>query len=93
MGAGIAQVTIDKGMTCVLKDMNIQGLSRGEEQIQKNLKTMVKKRRLTQFEADRVYSNLKPTITYDGFDKVRSRLPFLRQFPSSPSLRPFRWIL
>lgn len=66
MGAGIAQVTIDKGMKCILKDMNLKGLARGEEQVQKGLKNKVKKRRLTQFEADRIYSNLLPTVTYDG---------------------------
>jgi enoyl-CoA hydratase/long-chain 3-hydroxyacyl-CoA dehydrogenase len=34
MGAGIAQVTIDKGMKTILKDMNDAGISRGINQIQ-----------------------------------------------------------
>merc|ERR1719474_2027491 len=34
MGAGIAQVSVDKGMTTILKDMNTAGLSRGINQVQ-----------------------------------------------------------
>ena len=34
MGAGIGQVTLDKGMTTILKDMNAAGVSRGLAQIQ-----------------------------------------------------------
>ncbi len=33
MGAGIAQVSVDKGMTTILKDMNNAGLSRGINQV------------------------------------------------------------
>jgi enoyl-CoA hydratase/long-chain 3-hydroxyacyl-CoA dehydrogenase len=33
MGAGIAQVSVDKGMKTILKDMNHAGLSRGLNQV------------------------------------------------------------
>ena len=33
MGAGIAQVSVDKGMTTILKDMNHAGLARGLNQV------------------------------------------------------------
>jgi enoyl-CoA hydratase/long-chain 3-hydroxyacyl-CoA dehydrogenase len=33
MGAGIAQVSVDKGLTTVLKDMNHAGLARGLNQV------------------------------------------------------------
>lgn len=48
MGAGIAQVSIDKGMHTILKDMSQEGLSRGQLQVENGLKTQVKKKKLTQ---------------------------------------------
>ena len=47
MGAGIAQVSIDKGINVILKDVTVQGIARGEEQIQKGLDTKVKRKKLT----------------------------------------------
>lgn len=35
MGAGIAQVTVDKGVHTVLKDTALAGLARGEQQVYK----------------------------------------------------------
>lgn len=64
MGAGIVQVTVDKGLPTVMKDANAAGLARGQEQIQAGLKGQVKRKRLTSFEADRVYSNLTATLDY-----------------------------
>ncbi|KAK7504057.1 hypothetical protein BaRGS_00004789 [Batillaria attramentaria] len=67
MGAGVAQVSIDKGMHVLMKDMNIQGLARGQEQIQKSLDGQVKKRKITSFERDTIISRLDPTVTYQNF--------------------------
>lgn len=47
MGAGIAQVSIDKGMDVILKDVTTQGLGRGEDQINKGLDTKVKRKKIT----------------------------------------------
>ena len=47
MGAGIAQVSIDKGMNVILKDMNLKGLGLGQEQIRKGLDSQVKKKKIT----------------------------------------------
>ena len=33
MGAGIAQVSVDKSMRTILKDMNVDGISRGINQV------------------------------------------------------------
>lgn len=33
MGAGIAQVTVDKGIRTILKDTTVEGLARGEQQV------------------------------------------------------------
>jgi enoyl-CoA hydratase/long-chain 3-hydroxyacyl-CoA dehydrogenase len=70
MGAGIAQVSIDKGMHTILKDMSPEGLGRGQLQVEKGLKDQVKKKKLSQFEADTIYSNLDASLTYQNFDKL-----------------------
>lgn len=35
MGAGIAQVSVDKGVHTVLKDTTVAGLARGQQQVYK----------------------------------------------------------
>ncbi|KAH3693590.1 trifunctional enzyme subunit alpha, mitochondrial-like [Dreissena polymorpha] len=69
MGAGIAQVSIDKGIDVILKDVTTQGLSRGEDQIIKGLDTKVQRKKITSFEKDQVLTHLEPTITYEHFSK------------------------
>lgn len=49
MGAGIVQVSIDKGYKVVLKDTNDGGLYRGIDQIQKGLDAAVKRKRMSRF--------------------------------------------
>ncbi len=49
MGAGIAQVSIDKNMQTVLKDMAPEGLARGQSQVEKGLKDAVKKKKLSSY--------------------------------------------
>ncbi|XP_068928117.1 trifunctional enzyme subunit alpha, mitochondrial [Petaurus breviceps papuanus] len=69
MGAGIAQVSVDKGLKTILKDTSIAGLSRGQQQIFKGLDDKVKKKSLTSFERDSIYSNLTGQLDYQGFEK------------------------
>ncbi|XP_072419500.1 trifunctional enzyme subunit alpha, mitochondrial-like [Chiloscyllium punctatum] len=70
MGAGIAQVTIDKGILTVLKDTTMEGLDRGQQQIYKGLNDKVKRKNLTSFERDRLLSNLIGQLDYKGFEKA-----------------------
>jgi enoyl-CoA hydratase/long-chain 3-hydroxyacyl-CoA dehydrogenase len=65
MGAGIAQVSIAKGYTVLLKDAKQAGLDRGIAQIAGNLAADVKKRRITQPESERTLSSIY-TMTGDN---------------------------
>ncbi|PIO71724.1 3-hydroxyacyl-CoA dehydrogenase, NAD binding domain protein [Teladorsagia circumcincta] len=66
MGAGIANVTIDKGLRCVLLDMNEQGLERGENQIITQLNGQVKRKKINKLEKERMVSNLVASCDYSS---------------------------
>ena len=70
MGAGIAQVSIDKGYRTILKDMSNAGLSRGINQIQDGVTKSVKRKKITSFVGDEYMSNLDPRLDYSGFGNV-----------------------
>lgn len=67
MGAGIVQVTVDKGYKVVMKDATENGLGRGIGQIQKGLDGAVKRKKISSIEKDKIMSNLIPTLSYDEF--------------------------
>merc|ERR1712183_285033 len=70
MGAGIAQVSVDKGYTTVLKDMNSKGLARGMSQIQGGLDKKVKRKKVSKLDAEKYMANLIPALDYTDFDEV-----------------------
>lgn len=70
MGAGIVQVSVDKGYHVVMKDTNNAGLSRGIGQIQKGLENGIKRRRITALDRDKILSNLDSTLSYEYFRKA-----------------------
>ncbi|PKK17938.1 hydroxyacyl-CoA dehydrogenase/3-ketoacyl-CoA thiolase/enoyl-CoA hydratase (trifunctional protein), alpha subunit [Columba livia] len=70
MGAGIAQVSVDKGLKTILKDTAQKGLDRGQQQVFKGLNSKVKKKNLTSFERDSILSNLTGQLDYKGFEKA-----------------------
>lgn len=70
MGAGIAQVSVDKGLKTILKDATLTGLSRGQQQVFKGLNDKVKKKALTSFERDFIFNNLTGQLDYQGFEKA-----------------------
>lgn len=67
MGAGIVQVSIDKGYQVVMKDTTEAGLGRGVGQIQNGLQNAVKRKRISGIEKDQILSNLNATLSYDSF--------------------------
>ncbi|KAM6991740.1 hydroxyacyl-CoA dehydrogenase trifunctional multienzyme complex subunit alpha a [Tautogolabrus adspersus] len=70
MGTGIAQVSIDKGLTAILKDANVESISRGQEQIYTSLDKKVKRKSMTSFERDAIMSNLSVQLDYSGFESA-----------------------
>ncbi|KAF6215035.1 hypothetical protein GE061_009784 [Apolygus lucorum] len=67
MGAGIVQVTVDKGINVILKDASQAGLNRGLVQITNGFDNAVKRKRISALERDRLLSNLDLTLNYDKF--------------------------
>ncbi|CAG9863338.1 unnamed protein product [Phyllotreta striolata] len=70
MGAGIAQVTVDKGYQVILKDSNNAGLARGVNQVATGLNGAVKRKKISGLERDRFLSNLNATLSYDSFKQA-----------------------
>ncbi|XP_078489050.1 trifunctional enzyme subunit alpha, mitochondrial [Ciona intestinalis] len=66
MGAGIAQVSLDKGYNVTLKDSFSSGLAKGQEQIYKGYNLSAKKKKITTFERDQIVAKLDATLSYDS---------------------------
>mmetsp|Transcript_19666 Transcript_19666/g.36706 ORF Transcript_19666/g.36706 Transcript_19666/m.36706 type:complete len:799 (-) Transcript_19666:360-2756(-) len=58
MGAGIGQVTAEKGMTVLLKDRNDEAIERGESYMRGNWDKKLKRKRLSQFQHNLNTSNV-----------------------------------
>lgn len=69
MGAGIAEVTVQKGVRVFLKDVNAEALARGQEAIWGDFDKRVKSHAMSAFERDRTFSSVVPKTDYVGFDK------------------------
>ena len=67
MGAGIVQVSVDKGYQVIMKDANDNGLGRGIGQVQKGLENAIRRKRITALDRDMIMTNLKPTLSYEHF--------------------------
>ncbi|HEY2461807.1 MAG TPA: 3-hydroxyacyl-CoA dehydrogenase NAD-binding domain-containing protein [Candidatus Acidoferrum sp.] len=70
MGGGIAMVFANAGIPVLLKETDQAALDRGMANIQKNYANSVKRGRFTQQSVDERLALIKPTLTYDGFEKV-----------------------
>ena len=67
MGSGIADVTANKGVRVLMKDVSPEGLARGQKAIYAGLSKRVKSRSMTTFERERIMSNVVPKLDYTGF--------------------------
>ena len=65
------QVSCDKpNFTTVLKDMSSAGLARGMSQIQGGLDKKVKRKKVSQLDAERNIASVIPALDYSDFNKV-----------------------
>lgn len=69
MGAGIAEVTVQKGVRVLLKDVNAEALARGQKTIWGDFDKRVRSHAMTPFERERTLSGVVPKTDYRGFDK------------------------
>jgi len=71
MGAGIAQVSIDKkDMFTVLKDVNQPGLARGVFQVKDGLNKKIKRKKISALDGERQMTQLLPTTDYSKLKNV-----------------------
>ncbi|HEY9712661.1 MAG TPA: 3-hydroxyacyl-CoA dehydrogenase NAD-binding domain-containing protein [Chroococcales cyanobacterium] len=70
MGCGIAQVLSQAGIEVILKDIEQSFVERGLANIKRMYDSRVKKEVLTQAEADYLFSMIKGTTSFDGFNNV-----------------------
>lgn len=69
MGEGIAEVSLQKGWDIILKDINLEMLSKARENIRKALNKKVKQRVYHKTEAAILMNKLHTDIEYTGFTK------------------------
>lgn len=70
MGSGIAEVTLDKGIDIVLKDINPETIQTAKKALWKNLSKKVKRKSLSKVEAKNAMAAVKGQLDYTDFDKV-----------------------
>ena len=70
MGSGIASVSAANDMDVLLRDVSPEALGRGEKALWRELDEKVRKRILTPFQRDRVFSRISGQEGYRGFEKA-----------------------
>jgi enoyl-CoA hydratase/long-chain 3-hydroxyacyl-CoA dehydrogenase len=70
MGAGVGLVSVQKGVKVLLKDVNLEGVARGEKTIYAALDKRVQRRALSRFERDRLMAQVVGQTDYRGFDRA-----------------------
>ena len=70
MGGGIAMSYANAGLPVLLKESDQAALDRGLATIRRNYEVSASKGKITPEQVERVMSLIRPTLNYDGFDKV-----------------------
>ena len=86
MGAGIAQVSAEKGLAVALKDVSPEGLAKGVAYVAGNLDKKVKRRRMDAFKRNTIVSSITGYHDSDGgnaeaFVKKASELDVVIEVP------------
>ncbi|MCB9038143.1 MAG: enoyl-CoA hydratase/isomerase family protein [Lewinellaceae bacterium] len=70
MGAGIAEVSVTKGIQVLLKDIKQEVVSQAQQQIWQSLQKKVKQKSITKVEAEAQMGNLHGQLDYDNFEQA-----------------------
>ncbi|MFB3133821.1 MAG: 3-hydroxyacyl-CoA dehydrogenase NAD-binding domain-containing protein, partial [Rhodothermales bacterium] len=70
MGAGIAEVSADKGLDVLIKDMDLKTAARGKEHVWQSATKKVRKHILSAFERDVLVERITPVDGYASFGQV-----------------------
>jgi len=70
MGTGIASVSINRGMDVLIKDVNLEVLSKAKKSLWEELEQKRKRRIITPFQRDQVFSKLAVMTDYDRLSKA-----------------------
>ena len=70
MGAGIAEVSVSKGVDVVLKDIDRSALTGAQKQIWKGIKKKLKYKSITKIKAEQQMQRLRPQLTYENLAHV-----------------------
>jgi enoyl-CoA hydratase/3-hydroxyacyl-CoA dehydrogenase len=82
MGSGIAIVSLQSGISVVLKEVNQQALDVGIQRVKSYFEDRLKKKRITDKQYNDVLSRFKSQITYDGFDELEMVIEAVVEIPS-----------
>ncbi|MBM77984.1 MAG: multifunctional fatty acid oxidation complex subunit alpha [Crocinitomicaceae bacterium] len=70
MGAGIAEVSINKGMDVILKDLNEEVVSNAKKNIWKTISKKVKRKQIKEIQAKSIIQKAIGQTNFDGFNNV-----------------------
>lgn len=70
MGAGIAQVSAVDGINVLLKDIKEETLQQAKQTIWSDLAKKIKRKTMSQPEAEQIINRVQSKLDYSGFDKV-----------------------
>jgi enoyl-CoA hydratase/long-chain 3-hydroxyacyl-CoA dehydrogenase len=68
MGSGIAEVTAQKGMRVLMKDVSAESLARGQKAIYGDFDKRTRSRAMTAFQRDQTFNLVVPKLDYRGFE-------------------------
>lgn len=68
MGAGIAEVSVTKGIQVLLKDIKQESISAAYQQIWKSLKKKIKRKSISKPQAQEQINNLKGQLSYEDYE-------------------------
>lgn len=70
MGAGITEVSVNKGINVLLKDLNADSIQAAKQQIWKSLKKKLKRKAITKTQAEEIIGRVNGRLSYQDFDKA-----------------------